>query len=338
MKIKKVQISGFRAFNKVENSTFDFELSDNKTASFISIYAPNGFGKTSFYDAVEWGVTHQIQRFDRMPDFNKIRKENSGNVLLNDVSTEGEVNVETTEGEFKNKINKRRVYNPKGIPENAYFKEVILSQDLIDTFIKEEKAELRYDKFVEFNPEIKTYNNSLKNLTILIDFIESKTKDLNTEINEKQSTQLELDFEEEGKKFDEINKALQFLKDKKEEIDLIEKDAFTKTKYDFLDQKIKSRIISLEIEIETTKLRLENIDIAYNGLPDSDDENNKGIFTYFDNRNRIADLEKVKKDLNKLVNIIQERENSEVKDKKLKTQIGDELELNKLYLLFKDKI
>lgn len=337
MKIKKVQISGFRAFNKVENSTFNFELPDNKIADFISVYAPNGFGKTSFYDAVEWGVTHQIQRFDRMPDFNKSRKENNGDVLLNNVSSKGEVIVETTEGVFKNIINTKRVYNPKGIPDNAYFKEVILSQDLIDTFIKEEKAELRYDKFVEFNPEIKSYNNSLKNLTILFDYIESKTKELNTEIEKKQKNQLEIDFDEEGKKFDEINKALQFLKDKKEEIDLIEKDTFTQTKYDFLDQKIKSRIVSLEIEIETVKLRIGNIDIAYNGIPDNTDDNNSGVFTYFNNRNKVVDLEKVKNDLNDIVTKIKNKENCELKDNKLKTQISEELELNKLYLLFKEK-
>ena len=337
MKIKKVEISGFRAFNKVEDSTFNFELPDNKIADFISVYAPNGFGKTSFYDALEWGLTHQIQRFDRMPDFNKSRKENDGDVLLNNVSTKGEVIVKTTEGDFKNEINNRRVYNPKGIPDNAYFKEVILSQDLIDTFIKEEKAEVRYDKFVEFNPEIKSYNNSLKNLTILVDFIESKTKDLKDEISKKQKTQLKIDFEEEGKKFDEINKALQFLKDKKEEIDLIEKDTFTQTKYDFLDQKIKSRIISLEIEIETVKSRIGNIDIIYNGVPDTTDDNNKGVFTYFDNRKKIVDLEKAKNELNDIVTKIKNKENCELKDRKLKTQISEELELNKSYSIYKEK-
>lgn len=337
MKIKKVQISGFRAFNKVEDSTFNFVLPNNKTADFISVYAPNGFGKTSFYDGVEWGVTHQIQRFDRMIDFNKIRKENKGPVLLNNVSKKGEVIVETSEDTFRNEINTKKVYNPKGKPENAYFREVTLSQDLIDTFIKEEKAEDRYNKFVDFNPDIKFYNNSLKNLTILFDFIESKIKDLNVEIKEKQKTQLKIDFEEEGKKFDEINKALQFLKDKKEELDLIEKDTFTKTKYDFLDQKIKSRIISLEIEIEAVKLRIGSIDIAYNGVSDSNDENKLGIYKYFENRNKIADLEKVKKDLNELVAKIKNRENCELKDNKLKTQINEELEFNKLYLLFKEK-
>lgn len=337
MKIKKVQISGFRAFNKVEDSTFDFMLPADKIANFVSIYAPNGYGKTSFYDAVEWGVTHQIQRFDKMNDFTKNNKDNNSLILLNIDSSEGQVKVETTSEEFVKKINKRKKYNKNGDAINVYFKEVILSQDLIDKFIKEEKAEERYNKFIEFNPEIKSYNNSLKNLTILFDFIESKTKELNTEIEKKQENQLKIDFEEEGKKFDEINKALQFLKDKKEEIDLIEKDTFTQTKYDFLDQKIKSRIISLEIEIETVKLRIGNIDIIYNGVPDSTDDNNKGVFTYFDNRNKIVDLEKVKNDLNDIVTKIKNKENCELKDSKLKTQISEELELNKLYLLFKEK-
>ncbi|MGV9004432.1 hypothetical protein [Flavobacterium sp.] len=337
MKIKKVQIAGFRAFNKIENSTFDFMLSVDKTADFVSIYAPNGYGKTSFYDAVEWGVTHQIQRFDKMNDFTKNNKDNNSLILLNNNSNDGQVNVETTVEEFVKKINKRKKYNKNGDAINVFFKEVILSQDLIDKFIKEEKAEERYNKFVEFNPEIKTYNNSLKNLTILFDFIESKTKELNAEIKEKEKNQLEIDFEEDGKKFDEINKALQFLKDKKEEIDLIEKDTFTQTNYDFLDQKIKSRIISLEIEIERVKLRIGNIDIIYNGVPDSNDDNNKGVFTYFDNRNKIVDLEKVKNNLNEIVTKIKDKENYELKDSKLKTQISEELELNKSYLLFKEK-
>lgn len=89
MKIKSVKITGFRAFEKEENSTFDF-TSNGEIMDFASIYAPNGFGKTSFYDAVEWGVTHQIQRFDRMDDFEKMRKENSLPLLLNNSSSSGQ--------------------------------------------------------------------------------------------------------------------------------------------------------------------------------------------------------------------------------------------------------
>ena len=63
MKFKKIEISAFRIYDKAENATFDFSLNENVTADFVSIYAPNGYGKTSFYDAVEWGMTNNIQRF-----------------------------------------------------------------------------------------------------------------------------------------------------------------------------------------------------------------------------------------------------------------------------------
>ncbi|MCF6129323.1 hypothetical protein L1S35_06535 [Flavobacterium sp. AS60] len=332
MKVKKVEISGFRAFKNVEDSTFDFMLPNNNIANFISIYAPNGFGKTSFYDAVEWGVTHQIQRFDRMIDFTKIRKENDGAILLNNESKKGEVNIETSVQEFKGTINPKKKYNPKGIPENKYFKEVILSQDLIDTFIKEEKADDRYNKFVEFNPDIKSYNNSLKNISKLLDNIELSIKNIKSDIDEKQKNQLKIDYDEESKKFDEINKAIEFLKLYEDELDIIEKDTFTQSKFEVLDQKVKSRIVSLNIEIETIKLRIGTIDLAYNGSPSDNNETaNNGIVSYYNNRKRVQEVEKSKVEINELIKLLSEKESLETKSINLYKQVQEELNIDKLH-------
>ena len=42
---------------------FDFiHNSTGKVADLVTIYAPNGYGKTSFFDAVEWAVTDKIGR------------------------------------------------------------------------------------------------------------------------------------------------------------------------------------------------------------------------------------------------------------------------------------
>ncbi|HLO73220.1 MAG TPA: AAA family ATPase [Flavobacterium sp.] len=76
MKIKEVQISNFRAFKDLKDSTFSFSYNNNEISDLVSIYAPNGFGKTSFYDAVEWGITGKIGRFDSVGDFDKTRKDN----------------------------------------------------------------------------------------------------------------------------------------------------------------------------------------------------------------------------------------------------------------------
>lgn len=63
MKIKKVEIEGFRAYRFKDDGTFDFTNKDDIPSNFVAIYAPNGFGKSSFYDAVEWAITHNLDRF-----------------------------------------------------------------------------------------------------------------------------------------------------------------------------------------------------------------------------------------------------------------------------------
>ena len=61
MKIKQVKIQAFRLFREV---TVDLSstITHDKASNFIAIYAPNGFGKTSFFDAMEFCVTKSIQR------------------------------------------------------------------------------------------------------------------------------------------------------------------------------------------------------------------------------------------------------------------------------------
>jgi exonuclease SbcC len=74
MKIKKVIIEGFRAYETKSDGTFDFTMQSGAPAQFVSIYAPNGFGKTSFYDAVEWALTNNIERFVR--DYTRVENDN----------------------------------------------------------------------------------------------------------------------------------------------------------------------------------------------------------------------------------------------------------------------
>ncbi|WP_071845304.1 AAA family ATPase [Citrobacter portucalensis] len=63
MKIKKVEIEGFRAYKLKKDGIFDFTLSDGTPSNFVALYAPNGFGKSSFYDAVEWAFTNNLERY-----------------------------------------------------------------------------------------------------------------------------------------------------------------------------------------------------------------------------------------------------------------------------------
>jgi exonuclease SbcC len=280
MKIKEVQISNFRAFNDIKSSTFNFLTNKDEISDLISIYAPNGFGKTSFYDAVEWGITGKIERFDLIGDFDKTRKENkkggNKNILQHIGAAEnGFVKVVTEETTFTENITNTE-YSHKKEPKNKFFRDVVLSQEMIDNILKEQTAEERYNKFVESYPEVTKYNNTYKNIGSLLNCILQETKRIEKERNSREDRQLKIDFELEFKKFDQINEAIQFLRTNQESIDLIEKETFNMTLYDILTSQVKSRLVSLQIELDAKKLRIENIRIARNG-EESNQENNGGV-------------------------------------------------------------
>ena len=311
MKIKSVKITGFRAFEKEENSTFDF-TSNGEIMDFASIYAPNGFGKTSFYDAVEWSVTHQIQRFDRMDDFEKMRKENSLPLLLNNSSNSGKVIVETDSNTFENTINKRKVYSTKTKPDNEYFRNQILSQDLIDTFIKEERAEKRYERFLEIDSDLKKYDSIYKKAIKVLDYIKQEKVRIDGEIEkQKKSLQLEIDYDQEFKKFDEINELIGFLKTNKEILDYVTKESFDGTLHDNLSRNVKVRLLTLEEEFIKVGLQIDNIRLAKDGEEDGDNELKGGVLEYVENRKKLENFDNQIKELNRIITLIESRDKSQ---------------------------
>ena len=80
MIINKVIINNFRGFRR--EKTFDF---GGKT--FVMLTAPNGKGKTSIIDAIEWCLTGDIKRLHEVYDVrNKNateKKKNAGAILKN---------------------------------------------------------------------------------------------------------------------------------------------------------------------------------------------------------------------------------------------------------------
>lgn len=314
MKIKRVKITGFRAFEKEENSTFDF-TSNGEVMDFASIYAPNGFGKTSFYDAVEWSVTHQIQRFDRMDDFEKMRKENNLPLLLNNLSSVAKVIVETNSDKvFENTIkNKRAKYSSKGKPDNEYFRNQILSQDLIDAFIKEERADKRYERFLEIHSDLKKYDFIYKKIVRVLDYIKQERTRIGEEVKkEEKSLQMEIDYKQEFKKFDEVNEVLGSLKKNGETLDYITKDSFDETLHDNLSRTIKIRLLNLEDELTKIELQIDNIRLAKDGEENPSNELNNGVLKYIQDRNRIEKFDDLIKELQRIISLIENKEKVEL--------------------------
>lgn len=179
MKFKKIEISGFRIYDDPKDATFDLTTASDKPAGFISLYAPNGFGKTSFYDAVEYAITGSINRFfvgkrelDKLADFQNQQNELS---FIRNIKSPSDretyINI-TTDSDKEPIINKRfkkhgnqiHDLNFKIEPEVHEFQKVILSQEWITAFLTEQNGEYRYEKFMKI-PELSSINeyyNKLK--------------------------------------------------------------------------------------------------------------------------------------------------------------------------------
>jgi DNA repair exonuclease SbcCD ATPase subunit len=80
-KIKYIEIEAFRGYDSKQV----FRLIDRKgqVANLNVLYAPNGFGKTSFMDAVEWGLTGQLTRFPKGSVIFNTADRHAGKILQN---------------------------------------------------------------------------------------------------------------------------------------------------------------------------------------------------------------------------------------------------------------
>jgi DNA repair protein SbcC/Rad50 len=168
MKFKRVEIQAFKSYLNKQDGTFDFTLHDGKVADIISIYAPNGFGKTSFYDAIDFCMTNNITRFIR--DKSLANLNNTDAKSLNQSghkqhilraknapkTLESIIKIRTDVGDFESKEiaarsgNKDYTFNDsKTETSQRYFRSVMLSQEAIDGFLRELKPEVRYERFMD---------------------------------------------------------------------------------------------------------------------------------------------------------------------------------------------
>lgn len=65
-KLLSMQVQNFRVYRGQKNFAFTAENASDCPASLVMIYAPNGMGKTSICDALEWALTGKIQRLSDM--------------------------------------------------------------------------------------------------------------------------------------------------------------------------------------------------------------------------------------------------------------------------------
>lgn len=194
MKIKSVEISAFRIYDNPKEATFDFTDKQGSIANFVGLYAPNGFGKTSFYDAVEWGITNSIQRFyirntemdilahsqSSYNDISLLKNSNSSR----DTFVKIVMDTEEKEQTLPKKRNQKSDLNFRQ-PKVHDFQQVILSQEWISAFLTEKNGVERLKKFME-KPDLAPIYSYFRKLIIQIGVLKTKKEKLQEDIDKYQ--------------------------------------------------------------------------------------------------------------------------------------------------------
>lgn len=261
MKFKKIELHAFRAYKDKEDGTFDFTLPEDEVANFVSIYAPNGFGKTSFYDGVEWGMTNSILRLEAQSELAKVERgaveQSQGTrqkqyILKNKYADEqenGYVSLYTTiqdEPFIKyipdpNRAGSTDYQFDRSPIHNKYFRDVLLSQEGIDSFLKETNPHVRYEKFLDHfgDEKVSRYYEYLDRLQKKND---KEISALQNKIDE--LTKLTSEPVDEAV-FHNVNQKIQELRELGEESFSAIDDQFDKTKKLQLDDMIDLRSINM---------------------------------------------------------------------------------------------
>ncbi|PEU07902.1 MULTISPECIES: AAA family ATPase, partial [unclassified Bacillus (in: firmicutes)] len=351
MRIKKIEIQGFRGF--VNNTIFEFRDSE-----MVLIYGPNGHGKTSFFDAIEWGLTGKINRYDISSDERNrtkfIRNQLSKNppiIKLSIVHNDTEILIvregiqssqnSTDYGKHTLKLFINNEEYQGEIPEEEYLAKQIINDDWHDK-ISTDKLNNMYnlthylgqEKMLNFVNETKDKDRYDALSTILgteqFYFYESKFKAardmVNSDISEIQSDISKLMFEKER-----VNKEINSLKVElnKQSIDKTEIEQLLityqqrfKTKLNInsnIDESIKSiNMMNKEVLEKGNKLsvKLNQLNLIYNNYKNL----NKN---YYDNKEMVDNLN----NYNKIAVLISEIDEIEYLVKSVKNLTEDQLKL-----------
>ena len=228
-KIKKIEISDFRIFE----GKIDFDLEgENGVPNLVTLYAPNGYGKTSFFDAIEWAFSNKIKRFENDFIRKAIKYEQENTILLTNTSSykkglKGKIKILTNKGSFlektvqKYKKSGTLFYNDyrQGILTDGSIEETlneipetnILTQDQIDAFLRFKTPEEKFNALKDFWPESEDATNRLRQISDLYKFV---LKNLDhTEVKLAEHADNLVKLASNDKNIEQINAWLQKLQD-----------------------------------------------------------------------------------------------------------------------------
>ncbi|PEM89608.1 hypothetical protein CN558_04405 [Bacillus wiedmannii] len=199
-KISEVELEAFRAFK--EKKVLQLTAENGELANLIVIYAPNGTGKTSFFDAIEWGLTGEIQRITGNKRVEELTKKQSEQYILKNKYSQldtGKVVIKFSDGslvdvatkkpnkrlktDYKEGINSSEYINFTPSDAKKFVRNNLLTHDQIDSFLRFKNAKERYAAlsiFWDSENTTESYINVLK----VISAVESYLEGLNSKMVE----------------------------------------------------------------------------------------------------------------------------------------------------------
>lgn len=227
IKLKAIELDSFRAYK--DEQIFDFTNENGEIVNLVVIFAPNGFGKTSLLDAVEWGLSKEINRFSNNEVLKKITKKEKEVILKNrdsnkpygivkfvdDKDNTLVLNTKVRGRKYKSDYNEGVVIDESSelrvLRESLLSKDNILSHDKIDSFLLSSSGADRYEalsKFWDYSNDTQNYkttyslwneikkevsdkNSNLKKINSNIKDIYIPMNDINLTINKINSFEID---------------------------------------------------------------------------------------------------------------------------------------------------
>ena len=192
MKIKQVTIHAFRLF---AHQVVNFRSQKfNKPANLVAVYAPNGFGKTSFFDAIEFCITGKIKRLDTNLRENCSQDhllDRSASFIHNKSMLDDEVSVAIDFLGHQSINRSCRIEEElrllKGPAENSYFQKTFLAQDWFSEFLLTKNSEQRFETFIQNFDETRDLLEYRRQVISVRNKLNKKTISIQRQIEETQN-------------------------------------------------------------------------------------------------------------------------------------------------------
>ncbi|MCT4613567.1 MAG: hypothetical protein N4A49_01680 [Marinifilaceae bacterium] len=270
-KIKQINISDFRIYQGKQ----EFNFQNNRgTANLVALYAPNGFGKTSFFDAVEWGYSDKIDRIGQRTnnevqelDYNEELRDKiiltNRSSYKNDPNVRGHVEILTEKGFFNKKVSLYTRRNTNGTKNdyregivngnlkidngNKLVNSNILTQDQIDRFLRYLSPEEKFQELKDFWTEGEETLNKYKK-------VDEAFKQIINKITQNKSDKLRL-----NKEFEKIVFDPQKISDINNALDKLDSNQLLTTSFTRLEEPLTVELFKkLSKELNITNQKISN--------------------------------------------------------------------------------